>query len=131
MTKVLVIESDFKQQLAMKCYLACKGLKATVCSTTREARKLLFRSDFKLILIDIHMLDENAFTFVKFIRKRGLFTPTLFIGERSYQELLDRECADPDEYILKPFVLRDIGAPLGRLLLHSSQTGQKLEITAP
>lgn len=126
MTKVLVLESDFKLQIALKCFLTYKGFNTTVCSNTAEAKRLIFESDFKMIVLDIHMLDENAFSFVKYVRTKGCYAPAIFIGERSYQELMERECSGLDEFILRPFGVQALTEALSRATLKSTSTRKPL-----
>lgn len=106
MTKALVLASQFKTGLALRCLLMTRGFTVTVCSSLKEGKKLLGEAHFQLILIDIHKQDENAFDFVRNMRNNGSFLPVLFVGERSYQDALIMGTTGLDEFLLKPLNLR-------------------------
>lgn len=119
MAKVLLIESHFKFQVAYKCVLTYKGFNVTTSPTITHARAILEKNNFQLILIGIHHQQESAFYFVKALRKKGCFTPVLYIGERSYQEILEKEVTALDSYLLKPFNISDFNESIHKVLLKS------------
>lgn len=119
MAKVLLIESEMKYQIAFKCLLTYKGFNATVCPTITQARGILEKEDFQLILISIHHQEESGFYFVRSLRKKGCFTPVMFIGERSYQEILQKESSALDSYLLRPFNISQFNEAIHRVLLKS------------
>lgn len=106
MTKALVLASQFKTALALRCLLMTRGFTVTVCSTLQEGKKVLGEANFQLILIDIHKQDENAFDFVRNMRNNGSFLPVLYVGERSYQDALIMGTTGLDEFLLKPLNLK-------------------------
>lgn len=126
MAKVLLIESDFKFQITYKCILTYKGFNVTVCPTITHARTLLEKNKFQLILIGIHQQQESAFYFVKALRKKGCFTPVLYIGERSYEEVLEKESTALDSYLLKPFNISDFNERIHNVLLKSYSSQKPL-----
>ena len=119
MAKVLLIESDFKSQITYRCILTYKGFNVTVCPTITHARALLEENNFQLILVGIHHQQESAFYFVKSLRKKGCFTPVMYIGERSYEEILEKEITALDSYLLKPFNISDFNERIHSVLLKS------------
>ncbi|MES2526339.1 MAG: winged helix-turn-helix domain-containing protein [Bdellovibrionota bacterium] len=116
MTKALVLASQFKTALAMRCLLMTRGFTVTVCSSLKDAKKILAEAHFGLILIDIHKQDENAFDFVRNLRNNGSFLPVLYIGERSYQDALILGTTGLDEFLLKPLNLREFDRCLAKTL---------------
>lgn len=124
MTKALVLASQFKTALALRCLLMTRGFTVTVCSTLKEGRKLLGEAHFQLILIDIHRQDENAFDFVKNLRNNGSFLPVLFVGERSYQDALLMGTTGLDEFLLKPLNLKLFDRALAKTVA-KAEHGQK------
>ncbi len=116
MTKVLVLTSQFKTAITLRCLLMTRGFTVTVCSTLAEGKKVLSEAKFQLILIDIHRQDENAFDFVPDLRNNGSFLPVLYIGERSYQDVLLMGTTGLDEFLLKPLNLAFFDRALARTL---------------
>ncbi len=114
MTKALVLASQFKTALGMRCLLMTRGFTVTVCSSMNEARKVIAEARFSLLLIDIHRQDENAFDFVRNLRNNGSFLPVLYLGERSYQDALLMGTTGLDEFLLKPLNLKDFDRALAK-----------------
>lgn len=126
MTKALVIASRFKTAIAMRCLLMTRGFTVTVCSTLKEAKKVLGEVHFGLILIDIHKQDENAFDFVRNMRNNGSFLPVLYLGERSYQDALIMGTTGLDEFVLKPVNLQEFDRCLAKTLAKSTHNQRPL-----
>src|SRR5690606_10650604 len=119
MAKVLLIESEFKYQIAFKCLLTYKGFNATISPTITQARAILEKEDFQLILINIHQQEESSFYFVKSLRKKGCFTPVIYIGERCYQEIIQKESSALDASLLRPFNISQFNEGIHKALLKS------------
>ncbi len=126
MTKVLVLTSQFKTSIALRCLLMTRGFTVTVASTMADAKKILGEARFQLILIDIHRQDENAFDFVKTLRNNGSFLPVLYIGERSYQDALLMGTTGLDEFLLKPLNLNLFDRALAKVLAKSEHEQRPL-----
>lgn len=126
MTKALVLTSQFKSAIAYRCLLMTRGFTVTVCSTMKEARKLLIEARFQLILIDVHHQDENAFEFVRSLRNNGSFLPVLYIGERSYQDALIMGTTGLDEFLLKPLNLKLFDRALAMTMAKAENTQRPL-----
>lgn len=124
MTKLLLITSDLRARLFLKVWLSIRGYSVTVCRSTTAARSELSRSEFSAVIVDIHRQEENAFAFVKSTRRLGQYIPTLFLGERSYRELLERGCSGLDEFVLKPIKLRGFNEALNVVLRIDERLGR-------
>ena len=126
MATVLLIESDFKLQLAYKYILSYKGFHVSVCPTIKQARIILEKNVFQLIMIGIHNLEESSFNFVKGLRKKGCYSPVLYIGERAYQEIIQKEVTGLDNYLLTPFSFTDFNERIHNTLLKSFSSRKPL-----
>jgi DNA-binding response OmpR family regulator len=126
MATVLLIESDLKLQLAYKYILTYKGFQVSVCPTIKQARLVLKNNVFQLIMIGIHNLEESSFNFVKELRKEGCFSPVLYIGERTYQEILQKQTTGLDNYLLTPFSISDFNERIHNTLLKSFSSRRPL-----
>ncbi len=126
MTKVLVLSSQFRTAIALRCLLMTRGFTVTVCSTMAEGKKIMSEARFQLILIDIHRQDENTFEFVKAMRNNGSFLPVLYIGERSYQDALLMGTTGLDEFLLKPINLKLFDRALAKALAKSEHEQRPL-----
>ena len=126
MTKALVVASQFKTALALRCLLMTRGFTVTVASNMANAKKLLSEAHFQIVLIDIHNQDENAFQFVRTLRNNGSFLPVLYIGERSYQDALLVGTTGLDEFILKPLNIKLFDRALAKTLAKTEHAQRPL-----
>ncbi len=126
MTRALMIASQFKSVFTLRCLLMTRGFTVTVASSLEAAEKLLMEARFHLIVIDIHRLDQNAFSFMKGLRNNGSFLPVLYIGERSYQDALLLGTTGLDEFLLRPIALRDFDRAVAKTLSKSELEAKPL-----
>lgn len=124
MTKVLLIESDIKTMLSLKLMLTYKGFNVTYCSNINHAKNLLAKTNFQLIIADIHRQQNNMFDFVKSLRTNGHYIPVVYIGERSYELELKRKATGLDDFVLKPFTLDTLSNVL-RKAITKAESHQK------
>lgn len=122
MTKTLVMVSDLKLSIALKCYLTYNSFNVTLASSLLAGKKLLEQVDFKLIVIDAR-IQNDTFTFVRNLRSKGIFLPILYIGEGNQKDDMVKNCTGLDEFILKPVAYLGLKESLQRTLLksHSAQ----------
>lgn len=124
--KVLVIGNDIKLQMTLQGCLTLNGWSVTRCSDMARARTTLQNDTFTLILLHIHKQQENSFSFVKSLRINGYFTPVLYLGERSYQEVLKRDCSGLDTWALLPFNYFDFMQKVNKAMVNGESQHRPL-----
>ncbi|MHC5374344.1 response regulator transcription factor [Enterococcus sp. LJL120] len=107
MKKILVIDDEIELLETLKDYLTLSGYQVFTAENPLEARaKLLLKPD--LILLDIAMPEMDGITFCKEIR--GVVScPIIFLSAQTDEESrLDGLMAGGDDYLLKPFSLKEL-----------------------
>lgn len=100
---VLILEDEFIIAKSIKLHLESSGYTASIATSPEEARELLERQDFDLVLSDInlrHDMDGIAFA-QTFVPDR---VPVVFLTAYSDLETIQKaESVLPYAYLLKPF----------------------------
>ena len=119
---VLVCEDDELIASGIKAGLTAQGLTAqglTVehVSTAAAARAMLKAAEFDVMVLDLGLPDEDGLKLLQQLRQQGLELPVLILTARdSVTDRVDGLQAGADDYLLKPFDLRELAARLHTLL---------------
>lgn len=116
--RILIIEDSDEMQLAVSQALK-QECDCTIAKSNREARALLEKAEFDLVLLDLTLPDGDGFKICNFVRQteslKGL--PIIFLTGRA--EIEDKEMAfsiGADDYLVKPLTGRELKARvLGRV----------------
>jgi len=114
---LLLVEDD-KSLLEGLCYsLEREGYELETALSLAEARELLGRGSYELMLLDVSLPDGSGFTLCQELREQGIKTPVLFLTA------MDEEChivrgldCGGDDYLVKPFRLGELCARIRALL---------------
>ncbi len=110
MYKLLLIDDNEDIQNANREYLARKGYTVDTAYTGMEAVAKLNRSAYDCILLDVMLPDFDGFSICEAAR-RTIRTPIIFLSAMGSEE--DRVkglMAGGDDYISKPYSLKELGA---------------------
>lgn len=124
--KILLIEDNLEMQEAVRLVFM-RECELTMAPTIKEARHLLEKFKFDLVLLDLSLPDGDGFKICTYIRQTESIrdTPVIFMSGRA--EIEDKEMAfsiGADDYILKPVESRELRA---RVMARLQRTRQKKE----
>ncbi|WP_263264568.1 response regulator [Pseudomonas sp. RIT-PI-S] len=97
--------------------LGAQGAVVDRVATASAAEALLKAAEFDVMILDLGLPDEDGLKLLKRLRQRGLALPVLVLTARD--AVTDRVAgleAGADDYLLKPFDLRELSARLHTLL---------------
>lgn len=117
MAKLLIVEDDNTLSSVMKAWLELARHSVEVTHTGTEALALLKHYHFDLVILDLGLPDMDGVEILKQFRSRGESTPALILTARD--DILDKEQgfgAGADDYLTKPFDMRELSLRLGALL---------------
>ncbi len=118
---VLVVEDNFDLAGTVIDYLEAAGV---VCDHARDGQaglNLARANRYDVILLDIMLPRINGRQVCRQLREAGLQTPVLMLTALdTLQDKLDGFDAGADDYLLKPFDLRELGARLHTLQRRSA-----------
>ena len=114
---VLLCEDDDLIASGIVAGLQAQGLTVDRVATARAARALLQAAHFDVLVLDLGLPDEDGLTLLRALRQQGEVMPVLVLTARD--TVTDRVAgleAGADDYLLKPFDLRELCARLHTLL---------------
>lgn len=125
MTKILIVEDEPAMQLGLKDNLELEGYTVDVASDGEAGLAKIKSSPCDLILLDVMLPKLSGFDVCKAARNAGISTPIILLTARGEEidKVLGLEFG-ADDYITKPFGLRELLARV-KALLRRSQAGHK------
>jgi len=127
-SSLLVVEDDDTIRETIRDALALEGFEVTACGNGRDALKSLQRASdtedsFALVVLDLMLPGLGGLELCRQLRKAGDSTPILVVSARDSEadRVLGLEVG-ADDYLIKPFGMRELVARC-RALLRRSSTG--------
>lgn len=103
MKKILIVEDEPHVAEGLEMNLSAEGFEALVAGDTREARELIERIEFDMLLLDIMLPGEDGVTFCRDVRKSS-HVPIIFLTARDRDtHKVEGLSIGADDYITKPF----------------------------
>ncbi len=132
MAKILIVEDEPHMRMGLKDNLEFESYEVTMAENGKRALEILDNSAFDLILLDVMMPELSGFDVCKQARKKGIMTPIIFLTAKGEEidKVLGLELG-ADDYIVKPFSLRELLARVKAVLRRTTsneQTGSKITI---
>ncbi|WP_339531851.1 response regulator [Pseudomonas mucidolens] len=114
---VLVCEDDELIASGIVAGLGAQGFTVERVGTAAAARAMLKAAEFDIMVLDLGLPDEDGLKLLQQQRSAGLEIPVLILTARdSVTNRVDGLQAGADDYLLKPFDLRELAARLQTLL---------------
>ncbi|HEY9784525.1 MAG TPA: response regulator transcription factor [Candidatus Obscuribacterales bacterium] len=129
MAKILVVEDDPSVSGTINDWLTSQLHVVEIAATGNEAVELLEAYPYDLIVLDLHLPDIDGLEILKKYRNGGGTAPVLILTGR--QSVSDRERgldAGADDYLCKPFHVRELSARL-RALMRRAPTPASPKLT--
>ncbi len=116
--RILIVDDEESICEILKYNLEIEGYNVTVASSAEEALKLNIPS-FSLIILDIMMKEMNGYEFAQRLKSnpKTEFTPIIFCSALSSEDSRIKGLnIGGDDYIVKPFRIREVLARIRSLL---------------
>lgn len=113
---ILVVDDDERVRTMLRRYLTEEGIKVSDAADGTAMRVIFDRETIDLVLLDLVMPGEDGLTLARSIRQRSA-TPIIILTGKG--DLIDRVVgleAGADDYIAKPFHLREVLARIRTVL---------------
>jgi two-component system phosphate regulon response regulator OmpR len=120
---VLVVDDEPRIRAMLRRYLAGEGLKVGEAADGAEMRKVLEREAVHLVLLDLMIPGEDGLSLARYIRQRSAIPIIMLTGKG---DLIDRVVgleAGADDYITKPFELREVLARIRTVMRRADPRG--------
>jgi DNA-binding response OmpR family regulator len=127
--KILIIEDDPAILAGLREKLTLEGYEVIVAEDGEEAHDRLDDSPSDLVLLDLMLPKLDGFAVLKAIRKRNPTLPVLILSAKGLEEeKVAGLRAGADDYLAKPFGLRELLARVEALLRRSRGGEDPIEI---
>jgi len=121
MSKILLVEDEPAMQAGLRENLEIEGYEVDVASDGREGLDKLVAGSYDLALLDVMLPKMSGFDLLKGARQQGVRTPAIMLTAKGEEidKVLGLELG-ADDYITKPFSLRELLARVKAVLSRSA-----------
>ena len=124
--KVLLVDDDEDFLSGLSIFLYKHDIESVLANRTAEAEKLLKKTDFDAILLDVMLPGCNGFEFLPTIRKTSDVPVIMLTALNEEEEMINGLDLGADDYITKPFSPKELVARLRAL--HRRYNVDKVQI---
>jgi len=124
MARILLIEDEPQMQRGLRDNLEFEGHIVTAAGDGSSGYQTLLRESFDLVILDVMLPHMSGFDVVRKTREKGIRTPILMLTAKGEEidKVLGLELG-ADDYVTKPFSLRELIARVNALLRRAVPAG--------
>ncbi len=128
---LLVAEDDPNLGQLLVEYLGVQGYKADLFTDGIEAWSGLKSKNYDLCILDVMMPKEDGFTLARRIKTNTPDMPILFLSAKNQiDDRIEGLSIGADDYVTKPFSMRELSLRLTAILRRNDRTLGDLEVSA-
>jgi len=130
--RILLVDDEVELTDPLSRVLKREGYEVDVADEGQSGRQLAMQSDYDLLILDWMLPHQSGLELCQQLRSQGKTTPVLFLTAKD--TLDDRVMgldAGADDYLVKPFELRELLARVRALLRRSMATETNAPIRLP
>lgn len=121
-TKVLLVDDESAIRRVVCLTLRSSGFEVVESARGEDALTLLGTTNFDVILLDLNMPGMGGVALCRIIRTRAPRTPVLMLTVRnSEDDKVESLDAGADDYVTKPFQVRELVARINAVIRRSQQ----------
>ena len=129
--RILLVEDDMGASRFIRKGLQEKGYTIDVAFDGEEGFHLATSQAYDLIILDIMLPEMSGFEVLKGIRKKGIFTPVIFLTARDEKEdVVHGLELGADDYLIKPFSFAELLARITAVLRRGQKDLELSKLTA-
>ena len=127
MTKILIVDDEPSMREGLADNLEFEGYETEMAANGKEALDMIITRKYDLVVLDVMMPEMSGFDVCKELRKRTISVPVILLTAKGEEidKVLGLELG-ADDYITKPFSLRELIARI-KAILRRTQTGGRPE----
>lgn len=122
MKKILIVEDEVNMVNGLKDNLEFEGYEVDTALEGGIGLQKILHNEYDLVLLDIMLPEVSGFDICKAARKEGIYTPIILLTAKGEEidKVLGLELG-ADDYITKPFSLRELLARIKAILRRTPQ----------
>jgi len=129
--KILIVEDNNRVSALLKRGLESQGYQVYIVEEAEEGLILVEKVNFDLIITDIMLVGMDGITFCRRIRHSGKKIPIIMLTALgTIDEKIEGFDAGADDYLVKPFEIRELYARVKALLHRKSDSVHSQEESA-
>ncbi|WP_333852106.1 response regulator transcription factor [Epilithonimonas sp.] len=126
--KVLIIEDNARVSALLKRGLESQGYQIYISEDAEDALIMVEKIEFELIITDIMLPKMSGIELSKLIKEKNPELPIIMLTALgTIDEKIDGFDAGADDYMVKPFEIRELYARIKAILLRKSSSQSKNE----
>jgi two-component system phosphate regulon response regulator OmpR len=129
--RVLIVEDDRDVRAVLKEYLSEHGYEVVEAGSGAEMRKALERAIPHAVLLDLNLPGEDGLTLARYLRERHHLGIIMVTGQGDVVDRIVGLEMGADDYLTKPFDLRELRARLKSVLRRYQTAGAEAKKGAP
>jgi len=123
---IFLLEDDANLNETITDYLEEQGYRVDAAYDGHEAQDLLYEKRYDLLLLDVNTPGINGFDLLREARQEGVVAPAIYITSlNSVEDLETGFRSGGDDYIRKPFALKELAIRVETLIKRSFYHEQK------
>ncbi|MFT5642212.1 MAG: DNA-binding response OmpR family regulator [Cyclobacteriaceae bacterium] len=128
MTRILIVEDEPNMQMGLKDNLEFEQFEVELAKDGEIGLEKILKNTYDLIILDVMMPKISGFDVCKSARKQGITTPIIFLTAKGEEidKVLGLELG-ADDYITKPFSIRELIARVKAVLRRSADEKDEAE----
>jgi DNA-binding response OmpR family regulator len=128
MSNILLVEDDSTLAFSIEYTLRGEGFTLAAATSLEAARAALCKGSFELVLLDVKLPDGSGYELCREIRKTGSL-PVIFLTACDEEvNIVSGLDMGADDYITKPFRIRELVSRIHAVLRRAGKREAKLEI---
>ena len=125
---IAIVDDEIKIRKMIQSFIQNEGFETLEAGDGNEAVQLIENHEVDLLLLDVMMPNKDGFQTLRDIRMKHKKIPVIMLTAKSEEidKLLGLEMG-ADDYITKPFSMRELAARIRAVLRRSSEDGASNE----
>jgi len=121
--RLLIVEDDDGIRTSLRLALLDEGYDVIACASAEEAIKVLATSTVEVMLVDLMLGGMDGFTFIRTVRTRHDAPVIVLSARNDTHDIVAALEAGADDYVTKPFELKEVTARLRALRRRGAHAG--------
>lgn len=128
MAKILIVEDEAPMLQGLKDNLEFEGYEVDTANEGNAGHDKVLNNQYDLVVLDVMLPNKSGFDICKAARKNGIETPIILLTAKGEEidKVLGLELG-ADDYITKPFSLRELLARIKAILRRTSGNKNKVD----